>query len=80
MYEDSTVSLAGARQYGTDGPSRAHHFLTSGYPSLGTCSVTPQTGRSELTDYSISCQGFSDVDTPLTYSALYTDDMGTGNK
>ena len=48
--------------------------VTAGYnltvnqpPGVGNCSITPQSGLTLLTGFNVSCQGFSDPDSPLLY-------------
>nr|XP_022331159.1 polycystic kidney disease protein 1-like 2 isoform X2 [Crassostrea virginica] len=48
--------------------------VTAGYnltvnqpPRVGNCSITPQSGLTLLTGFNVSCQGFSDPDSPLLY-------------
>lgn len=39
-------------------------------PTSGSCSVTPIDGYALQTDFTVACQGFTDVDDPLTYEML----------
>ena len=73
MYLHMSITCSARRQDGTMGPLQWYEFTTSGAPTAGTCSVTPEDGFFESTDYTISCTGFADVNLPLTYTALYTD-------
>ncbi|NP_999801.1 receptor for egg jelly 3 precursor [Strongylocentrotus purpuratus] len=39
-------------------------------PTSGSCSVIPIDGYALQTDFTVACQGFTDVDDPLTYEML----------
>ncbi|XP_019626124.1 PREDICTED: polycystic kidney disease protein 1-like 2 [Branchiostoma belcheri] len=42
-------------------------------PTPGTCSVTPASGTTTSTMFSVSCRGFQDSDRPLIYALHYND-------
>ncbi|XP_041454654.1 polycystic kidney disease protein 1-like 2 [Lytechinus variegatus] len=44
-------------------------------PTLGNCSVTPIEGYALQTDFTVTCQGFTDVDNPLTYEIMSYSDV-----
>ncbi|XP_066275245.1 polycystin-1-like protein 2 [Branchiostoma lanceolatum] len=48
-----------------------YSFETNEPPTVGSCTVTPFVGTALVTAFSVSCNGFHDQDTPLTYSYLY---------
>ncbi|KAI8499581.1 hypothetical protein Bbelb_226320, partial [Branchiostoma belcheri] len=49
-----------------------YSFETNEPPIVGICTVTPSVGTAMVTAFSITCNGFRDQDTPLTYSYLYS--------
>ncbi|XP_066275447.1 polycystin-1-like protein 2 [Branchiostoma lanceolatum] len=58
------------------GPDREgfaeHTFQPNEPPTVGSCSVSPENGTAMVTEFTISCSGFSDLDLPLTYTFLYS--------
>ena len=46
-------------------------------PTAGNCSVKPLEGKPLATKFNVSCEGFQDVDKPLSYEFLYSMDNGT---
>ncbi|CAH1243359.1 PKDREJ [Branchiostoma lanceolatum] len=44
-----------------------YSFITNIPPTLGTCTVVPDTGTVMETLFQVTCSGFSDVNLPLTY-------------
>ena len=45
-------------------------------PTAGNCSVKPLEGKPLATKFNVSCEGFQDVDKPLSYEFLYSMDNG----
>ena len=41
--------------------------MTNAAPSIGQCSVSPTDGIVLQTQFTVTCTGFTDPDTPLTY-------------
>lgn len=67
--------------YPTGRNVRAVYNLTLNEPpTLGNCSITPQSGRTLLTGFNVSCQGFSDPDSPLTYTLYQIQSTGKINR
>lgn len=63
--------------YPTGRNVRAVYNLTLNEPPiLGNCSITPQSGRTLLTSFNVSCQGFFDPDSPLTYTLYQIQSTG----
>lgn len=63
--------------YPTGRNVRAVYNLTLNEPPTpGNCSITPQSGRTLLTSFNVSCQGFSDPDSPLTYTLYQIQSTG----
>lgn len=63
--------------YPTGRNVRAVYNLTlNERPTPGNCSITPQSGRTLLTSFNVSCQGFSDPDSPLTYTLYQIQSTG----
>lgn len=63
--------------YPTGRNVRAVYNLTLNEPPiLGNCSITPQSGRTLLTGFNVSCQGFFDPDSPLTYTLYQIQSTG----
>ncbi|XP_078670977.1 polycystin-1-like protein 2 isoform X2 [Branchiostoma floridae x Branchiostoma belcheri] len=58
------------------GPGREgfaeYTFQPNEPPAAGSCSVSPENGTVMVTEFTISCTGFSDLDLPLTYTFLYS--------
>ncbi|XP_035672187.1 polycystic kidney disease protein 1-like 2 [Branchiostoma floridae] len=58
------------------GPDREgfaeYTFQPNDPPTVGSCSVSPENGTAMVTEFTISCAGFSDADLPLTYTFLYS--------
>ena len=46
-------------------------------PTAGNCSVKPPEGEPLAPEFNVSCEGFQDVDKPLSYEFLYSMDNGT---
>ncbi|XP_066287702.1 uncharacterized protein [Branchiostoma lanceolatum] len=46
-------------------------------PTSGACSVSPASGTTTSTLFSVSCRGFQDSDRPLTYALYYNDGQTT---
>ncbi|XP_066289732.1 polycystin-1-like protein 2 [Branchiostoma lanceolatum] len=40
-------------------------------PTVGTCSVSPETGVAMVDDFSVQCTGFADNDLPMTFAFFY---------
>ena len=68
----------GVRQNGAVGPTRWISFNTSGAPTVGTCSITPQDGLNDRTSYRAQCQGFTDAHEPLTFKVYRLDMFDAG--
>ena len=49
-------------------------------PTKGNCSVKPLEGKPLTTEFKVSCEGFKDVDKPLSYEFLYSMDNGTNKE
>ncbi|XP_078665528.1 uncharacterized protein LOC144907954 [Branchiostoma floridae x Branchiostoma belcheri] len=55
-----------------------YSFVPNKPPAVGSCTVSPENGTAMVTEFIISCRGFSDSDEPLTYTFLFNTDAATG--
>ncbi|XP_028413717.1 uncharacterized protein LOC114536572 [Dendronephthya gigantea] len=65
-----TLAFRASRPTGVIGEQRTTLRVNSP-PSGGTCSVTPSSGISLSTNFTFSCEGWSDSESPLTYKFFY---------
>ena len=79
---ESSYVLSTARRNSGDlryGPTDDYSFTTSGAPTTGTCTVSPNPGRSMSTQFTVACSGFVDAQT-LTYAVYLRDASGGAGK
>ncbi|XP_061171979.1 uncharacterized protein LOC133181505 [Saccostrea echinata] len=65
-YEQQQIFYTGTYMSGRN--VSAQYNLTVNLPPIpGNCTITPQSGYSLVTAFSVSCRGFTDPDLPLSY-------------
>ncbi|XP_035682689.1 uncharacterized protein LOC118420093 [Branchiostoma floridae] len=70
------MSTSGSRGLGGAGFTEARVNVNEP-PTPGTCSVSPASGTTASTLFSVSCRGFQDTDRPLIYALYYSDGQTT---
>ncbi|XP_078670979.1 polycystin-1-like protein 2 [Branchiostoma floridae x Branchiostoma belcheri] len=55
-----------------------YSFVPNEPPAVGSCTVSPENGTAMVTEFIITCTGFSDSDEPLTYTFLFNTDAASG--
>ena len=68
LQDDSVYKLVATLYLNDDSVEESEiTFKTNSAPHFGNCSVTPESGYAVTTEFTISCQGWSDEDLPLCY-------------
>ncbi|XP_015751283.1 PREDICTED: sperm receptor for egg jelly-like isoform X1 [Acropora digitifera] len=77
LQDDSVYKLVATLYLDDDSVEESEiTFKTNSAPHFGNCSVTPESGYAVTTEFTISCQGWSDDDLPLCYEFRYHTNTG----
>ncbi|CAH1779438.1 unnamed protein product [Owenia fusiformis] len=77
--ETYTLKVTALGSSGSPGYSQ-YTFTTNQPPVAGSCSVQPSSGYVLQTKFNLTCSGFSDANTPLTYGLFALRDKGYKNQ